>query len=315
MIDTARSEIDEIDRALIGGLVEDGRATYAALAPMVGLSQAAVRTRVQRLLDEQIITITGRVDPSSLGLGVFTFAFVEASGHVDKLAAAVAEIDTVVFVVATTGRFDLMVELRCADDAHLLDALNRLRELEGIRRLQTATALHYDKQDWTGVGRLDALPSLQPRVASSQEIDDIDRRLLAELMSDGRATYAGLAPLVGLSQAAVRDRVRDLIANRVVSIQAHPVPEAMGIEGFAALAIKASGPAGPLVDSLIDIPETCLVARTLVRFDITAEVWFESNQHLADVIDRVRSLPGTDTLDTIPYLRIAHEAFETGPNR
>ena len=315
MTASTRPEIDDVDRALIAGLVENGRATYAALAPQVGLSQAAVRARVQRLFEEHVITVTGRVDPSSLGLGVFTFAFLELSGQVDKFAAAVADIDAAVFIVITTGRFDLMVELRCTNHDHLLDSLDRLRELEGVRRLQTATALHYDKQDWTGVGRRDAVPSIQPSPASTRELDATDRRLLLELMSDGRASYATLAPLVELSQAAVRDRVLDMLADGIVSIQAHPVPEAMGIGGFAALAIKATGPVEPLVASLVDVPETCLVARTLGRFDATIEVWFEDHDHLADIVDRVRALSGAGSVDTIPYLRITHEAFEAGLTR
>lgn len=310
----ARPELDDTDRALIALLVEDGRATYAALAPTVGLSQAAVRSRVQRLLDEQVITVTGRVDPASLGLGVFAFAFLEVSEQLDKMAATVAEIDEAVFVVVTTGRFDLMVELRCVDEARLLDALDRLRELPGVRRMQTATALHYDKQDWTGVGRRDTAV-LRRSMPPQRALDEADRRLLVELMSDGRATYAALAPVVGLSQAAVRDRVLDMIGSGTVTIQAHPVPEAMGIGGFAALAIKASGPVGPLVRALVDLPETCLVARTLGRFDATVEVWFDDHDHLADVVDRVRALAGTGSVDTIPYLRIAHEAFGSGLNR
>ena len=314
MTASTRPEIDDVDRALIAGLVENGRATYAALAPQVGLSQAAVRARVQRLFEEHVITVTGRVDPSSLGLGVFTFAFLELSGRVDKFAAAAADIDAAVFIVITTGRFDLMVELR-HDHDHLLDSLDRLRELEGVRRLRTATALHYDKQDWTGVGRRDAVPSIQPSPASTRELDATDRRLLLELMSDGRASYATLAPLVKLSQAAVRDRVLDMLADGIVSIQAHPVPEAMGIGGFAALAIKATGPVEPLVASLVDVPETCLVARTLGRFDATIEVWFEDHDHLADIVDRVRALSGAGSVDTIPYLRITHEAFEAGLTR
>lgn len=310
-----RPELDDLDRRLIAALVEDGRATYAALAPQVGLSQAAVRTRVQRLIDDQVITITGRVDPASLGLGVFAFAFLEIAGEADEIAARVAEINEAVFVVIATGRFDLLVELRCVDEDRLLGALDRLREIEGVRRLQTATALHYDKQDWTGVGRRDAVFASPPAAAASRILDDVDRGLLLALMADGRATYATLAPMVGLSQAAVRDRVLDLIESRVITIQAHPVPEAMGIGGFAALAVKAAGPVGPLVSVLVDLPESCLVARTLGRFDVTAEVWFEDHDHLADILDRLRAQPGMGSLDTVPYLRIAHEVFAAGLNR
>ena len=122
-------ELDDVDRALIRELIRDGRATYAALAPTVGLSQAAVRTRVQRLLDDDVITITGRVDPASFGLGVFAFAFLEVSKEVDKVAALVGEVDEAVFIVAGAGRFDVLVELRCASNDALLGALDRIRVL------------------------------------------------------------------------------------------------------------------------------------------------------------------------------------------
>jgi len=234
-------ELDEIDRSLIRELTLDGRATYATLAPIVGLSQAAVRTRVQRLLDEQIITITGRVDPSSFGLGVFAFAFVEVSREIDKVAALVGEVDEAVFVVAGAGRFDLLVELRCSDNEALLRSLDRIRVLEGVRALSSVTVLHYEKQDWTGVGNREAVHSPKPVAALGHEFDDIDRELLRGLMADGRATYSALAPSVGLSQAAVRDRAIELLDAGIITIQAHPVPEAMGIGGFAGLAVNAAG--------------------------------------------------------------------------
>ena len=145
-------DLDSIDRVLIRELIQDGRATYAKLAPIVGLSQAAVRTRVQRLLDDRIITITGRVDPASFGLGIFAFAFLEVSREVDKVAALVSEVDDAVFVVAGAGRFDILVEVRCATRERMLSALDQIRIIDGVRRLQSATVLHYEKQDWTGVG-------------------------------------------------------------------------------------------------------------------------------------------------------------------
>ena len=140
---TKAAVLDDVDRRLIAALVEDGRATYAALAPLVGLSQASVRTRVQHLLDDGIISVTGRVDPASLGLGQFAFAFLEISGASEKTARRLAEIDEVVFVVIASGRFDLMVELRCRSEDRLLDALDRIRELDSVRRIQTATCLLY----------------------------------------------------------------------------------------------------------------------------------------------------------------------------
>jgi DNA-binding Lrp family transcriptional regulator len=302
-------ELDDVDRRLITALIADGRATYAALAPLVELSQAAVRTRVQRLLDEQIITVTGRVDPSSFGLGIFAFVLLEISGEAEKVAARIAEIDEAVFVAVTVGRFDLLVELRCRDEDQLLAALDRLRVLDGVRRLQSNTVIHYEKQDWTGIGHRDGPVADPPAAIAGQELDETDQRLLFELLADGRVTYAALAPTVGLSQAAVRDRVIDLIDSNVITIQAHPVPEAMGIDGFAGIAIKASGPIGPLIDSMVRMAETCLVVRTLGRFDVLAEIWFEDQDHLAELLETLRANPAAGSIDTIPYLRIALEQF------
>ncbi len=302
-------QLDDVDRALIRELIADGRATYAKLAPTVGLSQAAVRTRVQRLIDEHYIIVTGRVDPASLGLGTFGFAFLEVDEAVEKVAAGVADIDDAVFVAVTAGRYDLMVEFRSADTDGMLDVFDSLRTTAGVGRLQAAWAVHYDKQDWSGVGDRSAVRRPPRAVPAATELDEIDRKLLAELMADGRATYASLAPVVGLSQAAVRERVLDMIATNVVAIEAHPIPEAIGIEGYAAVALKADGPVRPVVEAMCELAETTLVARTLGRFDVAAEVWFDDNDHLMDVLDGLRSLPGVAALETVPYLRIAKEQF------
>lgn len=305
-------ELDDVDRTLIRALMEDGRATYAALAPTVDLSQAAVRTRVQRLLDERIITVTGRVDPTSLGLGVFTFAFLEVSDALHNTAKSISEIDGAVFVVLGSGRFDILVELRCADNEDLLERLDELRVLPGVRRLQTATVLHYDKQDWTGVGLRDSEGTAPPTPARPRTLDDIDRRLAYELMANGRASYATLGPVVGLSPAAVRDRVLDLLADGVITIQAHPQPSAMGIGGFGALLVKAAGPIRTVVDRLVTLTETTLVGRTVGRFDLVAEFWFHDYDHLAEMLDELRSDTSVGSLDVVPYLEVAKEDFRTG---
>lgn len=304
--------LDDVDRALIGELIADGRATYAKLAPIVGLSQAAVRTRVQRLLDERLVVVTGRVDPATFGLGVFAFAFLEIDGEVEKVAARIAEIDEAVFLAVGAGRFDLLLELRCPHSDGLLEALDRVRVVGGVRRVQSATVIHYEKQDWTGIGSRDASAPAPAPVRSAADIDDIDRRLLHELIADGRATYAALAPVVGLSQAAVRDRVIDLIDSNVIAIEAHPVAEAMGIGGFAGLAVRVSGSARVVADTLASCVESTLVARTLGLFDVTAEVWFDDNDHLAELLDRLRALPDVGVVETVPYLRIVKEQFGSG---
>jgi len=181
-----------------------------------------------------------------------------------------------------------------------------------IARLQTTTVLRYEKQDWTCVGRLGASPAPQTAGVHGRELDDVDRQILIELLSDGRASYAALAESSGLSPAAVRERVLDLLDRGIMTIQTHPVPEAMGIGGFACLAIKASGPVGPIVEAMVRRCETCVVVRTVGRFDVLSEVWFDDADHLAALLDAIRSVQGVSSLDTLPYHRVAHELFGTG---
>lgn len=307
--------IDDIDRALIAELIVDGRASYAKLAPAVGLSQASVRTRVQRLLAEQIITIAGRVDPATFGLGIFAIAFVQVSGLTESVARALAEVPDVVFVVVCAGRYEVLVEVRCHTTESLINALDALRLTEGVGRVTSSTVLHYDKQNWTGVGNREPMPNPAPKIYPSHVIDDVDRQLLIKLMADGRASYAQLAPAVGLSHAAVRERVIDLVDTNVISIQAHPEPTAMGIAGFAGVAIKARGPIAHIVRQLIALPETTLVLRTLGTYDVLAEVWFDDNDHLGNLLDNIRATCGPSTVECVPYLHVVREDFGSGLRR
>ncbi|MBT5848955.1 MAG: AsnC family transcriptional regulator, partial [Acidimicrobiaceae bacterium] len=136
-----RFVLDDVDRVLIGELIADGRATYAKLAPVVGLSQAATRARVQRLLDERIVVVTGRVDPATFGLGVFAFAFLEVDGEVDKTAALIAEIDEF------KGRWEALANLAP-------ERLSVLRRIATIESVGSSTRIEGVKLRDDEIGRL-----------------------------------------------------------------------------------------------------------------------------------------------------------------
>lgn len=306
MTEAPTRELDNLDRQLIDALRRDGRASYAGLARSVGMSRSAARDRVNKLL-EQVVSVTGRVDPATLGRPVSAFVFVDVNKEVDKTAACIADIEESVFVAVAAGRFDVVAELRCRDEDGLIDALEQIRRLEGVGDLQSATVLDYEKQDWTGIGNRTAQQAASPEVAPTDMLDAIDRRLLVELMVDGRASYSTLALVTGISPGAARDRVKRMLDSKILTIQVDPEPEAMGVGGFAGLAAAVAGPVAPLASALADLPETTVVSRTLGCFDLTAEVWYEDNDHLAEVLDRMRAQPGMGGIQTTPYLRITKD--------
>ena len=106
--------IDDIDKAIIRELQLDGRMPYAQLGPAVGLSQAAVRQRVQRLIENGVMQVVAVTDPLTLGFGLQAMVGVEVDGDLRAVATKLAKVDEVSYVVVTTGRFDMLVEVVAA---------------------------------------------------------------------------------------------------------------------------------------------------------------------------------------------------------
>ena len=144
------ADLDDTDKAIIRALQIDGRAPYSKLGPAVGLSQAAVRQRVQRLIDRGVMQVVAVTDPATLGFAVQAMVAVSVTGDVRKVADQVGKLDDVEYVVITAGRFDHLVEVVCADMAHLLDLVNdRMRTLEGVTSTEVFTYLSLVKQTYS----------------------------------------------------------------------------------------------------------------------------------------------------------------------
>jgi Lrp/AsnC family transcriptional regulator for asnA, asnC and gidA len=142
--------LDEIDKAIIRALQVDGRMSYAKLGPEVGLSQAAVRQRVQRLTDSGVVQVVAVTDPLSVGFTVQAMIGVRAEGDLRTLGASLAAIDEIDYVVIASGGFDLMVEVVCEDNEHLFALVNDvIRATPGVRSAEVFTYLDLVKQTYS----------------------------------------------------------------------------------------------------------------------------------------------------------------------
>lgn len=147
--DPSSFDLDETDKAIVRELQNDGRLAYTKLAPRVGLSQAATRQRVNRLLERGIMQVVAVTDPHKVGLDVQAMLCLRAQGDLDEIAAALGEIDEVSYVVITAGAFDLLAEVVCHDTQRLLELLNdRFRALPGVTEVQVLTYLDLTKQTY-----------------------------------------------------------------------------------------------------------------------------------------------------------------------
>jgi Lrp/AsnC family transcriptional regulator, regulator for asnA, asnC and gidA len=140
--------LDDVSRAIIEQLQEDGRRSYARIATAVGLSEAAVRQRVQRLLDAGVMQIVAVTDPMQVGFSRQAMVGVRTTGDSRDVADALAAFPEVDYVVVTAGSFDVIVEVVCEDDDRLLETVSRLRAVDGVVSTETFMYLGLRKQTY-----------------------------------------------------------------------------------------------------------------------------------------------------------------------
>jgi Lrp/AsnC family transcriptional regulator, regulator for asnA, asnC and gidA len=146
---SSRVTIDGVSRAIIEQLQSDGRRSYAAIGQAVGLSEAAVRQRVQKLIDSGVMQIVAVTDPMQLGFARQAMVGISCTGDVEAIAAKLAGIPEVDYLVITAGSWDILAEVVVEDDDHLLRLLTGgIRSIDGIDRTETFLYLKLTKQTY-----------------------------------------------------------------------------------------------------------------------------------------------------------------------
>ncbi|MDN4638928.1 Lrp/AsnC family transcriptional regulator [Agreia sp. PsM10] len=142
-----QTHLDDTSKAIIEQLQVDGRRSYAEIGKAVGLSEAAVRQRVQKLTDSGVMQIVAVTDPLQLGFYRQAMIGLKVSGDTRIVADALAAIPAVDYVVLTAGTFDIMAEVVCESDDDLISLLNsQIRHLEGVISTETFVYLKLHKQ-------------------------------------------------------------------------------------------------------------------------------------------------------------------------
>jgi Lrp/AsnC family transcriptional regulator, regulator for asnA, asnC and gidA len=142
--------LDRIDQRLIEALQKNGREPFRRIAAEVGVSEATIRARYQRLCEDNILQVTGVTNPLGLGFDAQAMVGIRTSGPPEPVAEAIAQWDEAGYVVITAGQYDILVELVCADRRQLLDLTNRIRSLDGVVSTESFLYLELWKQlyDW-----------------------------------------------------------------------------------------------------------------------------------------------------------------------
>jgi Lrp/AsnC family transcriptional regulator, regulator for asnA, asnC and gidA len=146
----AKAALDDVSKAIIEQLQQEGRRSYAAIGKVVGLSEAAVRQRVQRLVDNGVMQVVAVTDPLELGFSRQAMIGVRATGDLDPVAEALAAMEEVDYVVVVAGSFDLLVEVVAESDEHLLTIVSkRIRAIPQVLSTETFVYLKLRKQTYS----------------------------------------------------------------------------------------------------------------------------------------------------------------------
>ena len=141
--------LDDVSKRIIEQLQSDGRRSYAAIGKAVGLSEAAARQRVQRLVDAGVMQIVAVTDPLTLGFRRQTMIGIRCVGDLERVADLLADMTEIDYVVITAGSFDLLAEVVCENDDQLLEIISRIRTIPSVTTTETFVYLKLRKQTYS----------------------------------------------------------------------------------------------------------------------------------------------------------------------
>ena len=145
-----RSPLDDLDKAIIKCLQLDGRRPYAQIGRELSVPEATVRQRAERLISRGVVQVVGVTDPLAMGFQQPALIGLKVEpGKLDAIAEQIGSLDEVTYLVVTAGRFDLVCEVVCEDNDHLLRVLtDRFAEIDGIRSTETLVELRFVKESY-----------------------------------------------------------------------------------------------------------------------------------------------------------------------
>lgn len=303
--------VDDVDRGLIHALHLDGRAPFAVIATVLGVSENTVARRYKRLLGAGALRVVGSANGFLLGRTSWTIRIRCTPDVAGPIAAALARRDDTYWVHILSGGTEISANLQSADtaarDALLMDKLPRSTRVLDV---SAHALLGGSTTEWTGLHHLTAeqVASLTPEPPTNEPVtlDDEDHALLAALAHDGRTPYTEL----GSSESAARRRLRRLRRAGVLVFDLDVLPEVLGYHAEARLwlTVRPSGLAATAA-TLAAHPETSFTAVTTGRTNLVATVICRDSTDLYRYLtERIGVLDDIHTVETAPLMRTVKRA-------
>jgi DNA-binding Lrp family transcriptional regulator len=311
----AAPHLSASDREIITCLQADGRASYASIAARVGMTEKVVRSRVGALRGAGIIDITTVTDPRALGYRFMSLIGVRATGAGSmRIATQLARLDGVDYVVVTTGRYNVLVEVfsrTLPDLRHLVDT--EIHAIPGVIDVEVFPYLSLYYQEAAFEPARSETKRELSRGDAPVEFDAVELAIIRELNADGRESFRSIGTRLGISETQVRRRVARMQETGALRIMAIANPMTLGLEVVAFVGITVTPPVSTVevAKALSNLASVTYVAICAARFNILAEIVCTTMEDMLAILDSgIRMIPGVGEVEPFVYLDLQYRRVQ-----
>ena len=289
--------IDNISYQIIKALTEDGRCSYAKIAKDLKLNASIVSSKVNKMLEDNLISIQAVPNPYKIGYKFQTVIALKVDQQqIDNICDALVDNTYISSIAIMYGIYDILVLAEFPDIDMLIKLVQEhLPSIEGVINVETFLVAERKKS-------LNKFFKTESLIHNPVSLDKIDYQLIDELRKDGRANFARLAKKYGISTASVSRRVASLIKNDVIKITVVPNhTKLIDYTAVAYLAIKTElQKVNEICDQLSGFPEVHTIMTLINGYKILAILVLQNHEALYQFVkDKILSIDGVINVETL----------------
>lgn len=304
------AQIDELDLLLAKELELDARQSSNAIAKKLCVSNTTIQRRMQRLLDENIISIEAVPNPELLGFCTsVAMGLNVVPGKTQEVAKYLRSSKNTQFIAITTGRYDLFVLMTFRSPPDSIDFLDQeLSRVPYLHRFETETVLRSTKVSWEYLNEnTDPFRHPDPRI-----LDELDIKLMKELQSFPRESVINLAKKIGVDRRVVSSRLQALRADNAIRVVSITKPWFFGFDVQAFIFVRVSpGKIMSVANGLVREKRLRNIAITTGSYQLILDAVFRDHHEMADFLTkRIGSYPGLISHETMVHAETIKNSFE-----